>query len=152
MRVTKLKHQFVESFPRPLEPGVLYISIRFSGIAHACACGCGGEVITPLTPTDWRMTYDGETVSLTPSIGNWSFPCRSHYWVKRSAVEWSFEMSGEAIEAGRRGDRMAKERYYQAKQPAQLVAENDPVLPNVAHVADKKISWARRIVNWLRHR
>ncbi|WP_231422232.1 DUF6527 family protein [Pseudomonas sp. Leaf59] len=103
---------------------MLYISIRFSGIAHACACG--GEVITPLTPTDWRMTYDGETVSLTPSIGNWSFPCRSHYWVKRSAVEWSFEMSGEAIEVGRRGDRMAKERYYQAKTASSACRRKRP--------------------------
>ncbi|WP_417924835.1 DUF6527 family protein [Collimonas pratensis] len=27
---------------------------------------------------DWSLTYDGKTVSLDPSIGNWSLPCRAH--------------------------------------------------------------------------
>ncbi|MFC4855982.1 DUF6527 family protein [Actinophytocola glycyrrhizae] len=29
---------------------------------------------------DQRRDFNGETVSLSPSIGNWSFPCRSHYY------------------------------------------------------------------------
>jgi hypothetical protein len=50
----------------------IYISIRFATVGHKCCCGCGREVITPLSPTDWSLTSDGETVSLHPSIGNWS--------------------------------------------------------------------------------
>jgi hypothetical protein len=35
----------------------------------------------PISPADWQLAYDGDTVSLTPSIGNWGFPRRSHYWI-----------------------------------------------------------------------
>lgn len=45
--------------------------------------------MTPLTPADWKLTFDGETVSLYPSIGNWNFPCRSHYWLTKNRIEWA---------------------------------------------------------------
>ena len=32
------------------------------------------EVVTPFTPTEWRMTFDGETLSRWPSIGNRNYP------------------------------------------------------------------------------
>jgi hypothetical protein len=51
-----------------------------------CACGCGKEVVTPLSATDWKLIFDGKTVSLDPSIGNWGFPCRSHYWVRNNRM------------------------------------------------------------------
>ncbi|MGN5478201.1 DUF6527 family protein [Cupriavidus basilensis] len=41
------------------------------------------QVVTPFTPTDWRMTYDGATVSLHPSVGNWNQRCRSHYVISK---------------------------------------------------------------------
>ncbi|WP_425342947.1 DUF6527 family protein [Rhizobium etli] len=47
-------------------------------MAHLCACGCRTEVITPLSPTDWRFTFNGKTISVEPSVGNWSLTCRSH--------------------------------------------------------------------------
>jgi hypothetical protein len=34
------------------------------------------------------MVFDGKTISLDPSIGNWSFPCQSHYWITSSEVRW----------------------------------------------------------------
>ncbi|WP_435260581.1 DUF6527 family protein, partial [Streptomyces sp. 1222.5] len=37
----------------------------------------------------WAFAYDGEKISLTPSIGNWSLSCRSHYWIRKGAVQWS---------------------------------------------------------------
>ena len=79
MRFTHLQHRFVPHIPEKLEPKVLYISMEYATAAHSCCCGCGEEVVTPLTPTDWRMTFDGETISLSPSIGNWNLRCRSHY-------------------------------------------------------------------------
>jgi hypothetical protein len=42
--------------------------------------------VTPFTPTDWRMTFDGESVSLDPSVGNWNQKCRSHYVIRRNRV------------------------------------------------------------------
>ena len=83
-----LRHQFVENAPEELEPDTLYVSIPFATILHNCACGCGHEVVTPLSPSDWTMTYDGVSVSLSPSIGNWNFPCRSHYVIRRNTVDW----------------------------------------------------------------
>lgn len=83
-----LRHQFVENAPEELEPDILYVSIPFATVLHSCACGCGHEVVTPLSPSGWIMTYDGVSVSLSPSIGNWNFPCRSHYVIRRNRVNW----------------------------------------------------------------
>ncbi|MEJ0010633.1 MAG: DUF6527 family protein [Alphaproteobacteria bacterium] len=70
------------------------------------------KVVTPISPTDWQLIFDGETVSLNPSIGNWSFKCRSHYWIKRNRIVWSGSMSQEEIDRGRSYDRKAKESYF----------------------------------------
>ena len=70
--------------PERLEPDVIYVSLRFSLVSHQCACGCDEEVVTPLSPRDWQLIFNGESVSLYPSIGNWSFPCRSHYWIDQN--------------------------------------------------------------------
>ncbi len=69
-------------------------------------------VVTPLSSTDWKLTYDGESISLSPSIGNWSFECRSHYWIEKSIIRWAGQWSKEQIGAGRAHDRRAKERHY----------------------------------------
>lgn len=110
-----LKHEFVESLPRDLEEGTIYISIPFATVGHKCCCGCGREVITPLSPTDWKLIFDGETVSLDPSIGNWSFPCRSHYWILRNQVRWARSWSERQIQRGRNRDRAAKESFFDGK-------------------------------------
>jgi hypothetical protein len=33
--------------------------------------------------------FDGRSVSLTPSIGSWSLPCHSHYFLTRGKVRWA---------------------------------------------------------------
>lgn len=105
MRHDTLRHVFIDTLPDQLEEGVLYISIRFATAAHKCCCGCGHEVNTKLSPIDWALTFDGKTVSLTPSIGNWSFPCQSHYFITRNRVEWARRWTKKEIEAGRANDR-----------------------------------------------
>lgn len=105
-------HRFVEYIPARLEERVVYVSIEFATAAHLCLCGCGSEVVTPLSPTDWKLIFDGESISLDPSIGNWSLPCRSHYWIRRGRVHWGAQWSEEEIEAGRRADRARKAAYY----------------------------------------
>lgn len=82
-----MKPKFLDVIPDYLEDDVLYISIQYKTAVHKCACGCGNEVVTPLTPNDWRLIFDGRTVTLRPSIGNWSFECRSHYWITNNVVE-----------------------------------------------------------------
>jgi len=108
----KLEHEFVEFIPKKLEHGKLYISIRFRTAVHLCACGCGIKTVTPLSPTDWKLTFDGRTVSLYPSIGNWGFPCRSHYWVTKSEIMWSTSWSDEEILKGREFNKIAKQNYF----------------------------------------
>lgn len=88
MRQTSLAHEFVDYVPAVLAEGVLYVSLRFATVVHLCPCGCGNKVVTPLSPADWQLLFDGEAVSLTPSIGNWSLPCQSHYWIKLDRVRW----------------------------------------------------------------
>jgi hypothetical protein len=109
-RQAVLRHEFVEFIPEELEEGVVYVSLPYATTTHLCACGCGSEVITPLSPIDWQLIFDGETVSLRPSIGNWSLACQSHYWIDRGRIRWATKWSREKIEAGRAKDRLAKER------------------------------------------
>jgi hypothetical protein len=78
--------EFVEFMPDKIRKGVLYISMKYSTAIHTCACGCGEEVITPLDPARWQLFYDGKTVTLKPSIGNWNFQCRSHYFIINNRV------------------------------------------------------------------
>ena len=56
----RLRHQFVEYIPAHLDEGVLYVSLPFGTVVHRCACGCGEEVVTPLGPAEWRLTYRRE--------------------------------------------------------------------------------------------
>jgi len=107
-----LSPKFVKSIPEKLEVGVLYVSIEYATTIHKCCCGCGTEVVTPLTPTDWRLIFDGDSVSLYPSIGNWSFPCRSHYWIENNKVIWSWKWTQQEIDEGRTLDAMVKQKYY----------------------------------------
>lgn len=109
-----IDHKFVEFIPErnDIENGVIYISLEYDTIVHNCLCGCGQQVVTPLSPTDWKITYDGETISLHPSIGNWSFRCGSHYWIKKNKVHWSEQWSQRQIAAGRVQDNMNKQTYF----------------------------------------
>lgn len=118
MRATSVRHEFVDVVPDQLQPATLYVCIPFATVAHLCLCGCGHEVVTPLSPTDWRLIFDGSTVSLDPSIGNWSYPCQSHYWVSRNRVCWAGRWSPEQIERGRQRDLRSKERYYDQPGPS----------------------------------
>lgn len=83
-----MQHKFVDPIPDEISPDTLFISLEYGTCVHLCGCGCKNEVVTPLSPSDWKLTYDGETISLHPSIGNWSFDCRSHYFVKNNKISW----------------------------------------------------------------
>jgi hypothetical protein len=110
-----MRHEFVEEIPERLGEGVLYVSIPYATAVHTCFCGCGNEVVTPITPTDWELRFDGETVSLHPSIGSWSLDCRSHYWIRHDRVEWADDWSQDQVDHARSMDRRAKERWYGEK-------------------------------------
>jgi len=126
-RLMHLTPEFIELAPPELEDGVLYVSMVYGSAVHKCCCGCGEKVVTPFGRTDWILTFDGEAVSLHPSIGNWNFPCQSHYWIKENKVRWAPRMTREQIEAGRAADRLARTRYYAAPQET-ITASKDKEL------------------------
>jgi hypothetical protein len=121
-RQTHLTPEFVELVPPELEEGVLYVSMLYGSVIHKCCCGCGEQVVTPLGPTDWKLSYDGEAISLHPSIGNWSFRCKSHYWIQNNQVRWAGRMSSHEIEALRAGERIAWQDFYGSRQPVEPAA------------------------------
>lgn len=104
----QLQHRFVEGFPDELEQGILYIALDYATMSHLCCCGCGQEVVTPLSPKDWKIIFDGETVSVSPSIGSWSLPCRSHYVIRNGNVQWAGDWSDDQIQRGRQRDLIGK--------------------------------------------
>ena len=112
----QLTHKFLKNIPDALEEGVLYVSVEYATCIHKCVCGCGNEVVTPLSPTDWKLSFNGNTVSLHPSIGNWSLECQSHYWITNDEVEWASKWSRNRIERNRNEDRQEKEVYYTPKK------------------------------------
>ena len=112
IRHQSLEHRFVRNVPRELEAGVLYISMDYATAVHSCCCGCGDRVVTPFTPTDWRMTFDGESISLHPSVGNWNQKCRSHYVIQRNHVLEAGAWTAVQVDAERRRDKKAKAQHY----------------------------------------
>ena len=111
----KIELQRVRSMPKPLMPGILYVSEEFGTAQHLCACGCGAKIRTPIGPTEWQLeeTKDGPT--LRPSIGNWQLPCRSHYLIWQGAIEWSTPWSEKQIKDGRRREEQRREQYFERR-------------------------------------
>lgn len=123
--------RFVDLIPEKVDERVIYISMEYATAIHKCPCGCGSEVVTAFSPTDWSLEFDGESISLEPSIGNWNFPCRSHYYIKRGKVRWAASMSQEAIAYGRSLDREAKRKYYGGTKDS-LLTTPPPEAPRAA--------------------
>jgi len=142
--VTILTHKFVTFIPskKDLEDDVLYISLDSGTVIHKCCCGCGNEVVTPLSPTDWNLTFDGETISLYPSIGNWSFKCQSHYWIKNSKVIKAGYLPKSEIEKGRRYDIYTKQKYFKNKKKEE---------PSKIKASKSKLNWWSGFMGFLKH-
>lgn len=143
----KLTHKFVEYIPDDIKDGTIYVSMAFATVAHKCCCGCGKEVVTPLSPTDWKLIFDGQSISLEPSIGNWSFACQSHYWIKRDIVTWAPQWSKDKINAGRHHDSLVKERYF---GNANASAAHDKVsIVRKTGAGKPKESFWRKLKKWI---
>lgn len=138
IRYRRLEHRFVEHIPDDLQPGLLYVSLEYGSVAHSCCCGCGEEIVTPLTPTDWKIVFDGETISLTPSVGNWNLPCRSHYVIRQGRAVEAGPWTDEQVAAEQRRDRLAKARYFN-QEPEQV----EPVAPAKSLEPDDSGFWSR---------
>lgn len=114
--IARYRGEFVESFPTPFEPGVLYVSPDYSTAGHLCPCGCGGQVVTKLSPARWSLIFDGE-VSLRPSVAAIGLPCNSHYFITRGAVQWSPRLTSYRASVAIESDRQAIDRASQPEAP-----------------------------------
>lgn len=135
-------HQFVEHMPEQLAEGVLYVSVRYATAAHLCFCGCGREVVTPLHPTKWRLTFDGIAASLHPSVGSWALACKSHYWLQDGRIEWADSFTDNEIKAVQRRDVRDQMKFY-GQPPA------PPPPPPVETPTPEPVSFVQRMLRWL---
>jgi hypothetical protein len=129
MRLTDV---FVESFPQPLEGGKLYVSMQYASAAHLCPCGCGREVVTPIRKGAWRLEFDGEGVTLFPSVGSRNLDCRSHYFIRASRIEWLPPM--EEFSAGHAEKTVVKPVMQDS-------ASSEPL---------EDVTWLRRLLEYLK--
>ncbi len=111
-----MHHKFVDTIPSEIEDNVLYISLEYNVTKHLCPCGCGSEIVATLSPSRWQLSYDGETVSLTPSIGNWHHKCKSHYYITKDNVVWAHLMSKNKIEEAIQKDQKELNEYIPKKK------------------------------------
>jgi hypothetical protein len=137
LRHNHLEHRFVHYIPEQLEPGIIYISMDFATAAHSCCCGCGEQVITPFTPTDWKMTFDGETVTLSPSIGNWNSACQSHYFIVGNRV---VEAEPWIDKKGARKRKFGKEKW-QNHLDQKIQSEGDPSAQPAPSISRRLALW-----------
>jgi hypothetical protein len=141
IRVNRFVHSFVNTIPEQLAPGTLYIALPYKIVTHLCCCGCGREVVTPLSPAQWRITFNGEAVSLYPSVGNWNLPCRSHYILKDGEVLEANIWTDEQVAYGQARDKRERETYYNSQIPRSTKAPSD--------VQEAAPGWWARLVRHL---
>jgi len=111
-----LRYKFVDFIPEELEGDILYISLEFKTAIHLCPCGCGNQVVTPFSPTDWKLIFDGEPVSFYPSIGSWTLPCKSHYWIRNNQIEWAPLWSEREISKLRKKEKKEKKKFFKRRK------------------------------------
>lgn len=140
-KLDRITHRFVERVPSPLEDGIVYVSIEFGTVIHKCCCGCGDKVVTPLTPVDWEVIYNGQSISLYPSIGRWNAPCQSHYWIRNNRVMWSDQWSKERIDALEQHETALRDDYFGLDKKCPL-QECGPVKPEQG---PSSFGWLSRI-------
>ncbi len=144
----RFRHEIVDSIPETLQSNTLYVTADRDVAGHLCACGCGREVITPLSPTDWSVSFGRQGASLSPFIGNWAFPCRSHDVIRGGAVVWAHNMSDKAIAHGRRLDKARKQNYYD-KLGGVPPAHPELTPPVASHtLLDKLFGLCKRLLTW----
>ena len=115
-RLDRLSPVFVCTIPTQtdLVPGELYVSMKYGVVVHHCPCGCGQLSELTLAPERWHLSYDGEFLSLNPSIGNSRLHCRSHYWIRRNKVVWCRPMTPVTSALAQKREDQERESKYDA--------------------------------------
>lgn len=151
MKIKQINPKYVEYIPEEIAEGVLYISEQYRTAVHKCCCGCGQEVVTPLSPAEWTVRCNGGRVSLSPSVGNWSYPCRSHYVIRNGRVveaEAMTERQIQQVKANDRADRTDQIRHSNnAKEQGALISKEKAKI-TFAPEKQQSRSWLQRLIRW----
>jgi hypothetical protein len=115
-RISMIRPEFVEFVPKGTRRRRLVRVDPVQHGVHKCACGCGNKVTLPISPAKWRYLWNDERISFWPSVGNHSFPCKSHYWIEQNQIEWTLTMSTGEIEKNRASDRAERRRYLESRR------------------------------------
>lgn len=146
MKLVTITPQFVELIPREIQDGVLYISEEYRTASHMCCCGCGMKVVTSLSPARWQLYREGNLVTLHPSIGNWDFPCRSHYWIRKNRVVWSGAMSQQKIQRVKERDKRDIGRYIEQSNVRKI--DSTLMRPKANRVEEQPVVGAESKTLW----
>lgn len=89
LKKVEIKPVFLEFIPSKLEQGKVYISEENKISIHKCLCGCGEKVVMRLNNEGWKLEkHQSGKVTFYPSIGNYNFPCKSHYIITKNVANF----------------------------------------------------------------
>lgn len=83
----KYRYRLVERIPAQMQEGVVYHTEEFELAGLLCACGCGHR-ITLLVPDSHQVLNVGGYATITPSVGVFDAPCKSHFIISAGDVSW----------------------------------------------------------------
>lgn len=89
----RYRYEAVDRVPKEMEECVVYHSEEFELAGLRCACGCGHRV-TLLVPDSHQVIDQAGWARVSPSIGVFDAPCRSHFIITASGVDWLPAFSG----------------------------------------------------------
>ena len=90
---------------------------------------------------------DGVSVSLSPSIGNWSEKCQSHYWIINNKIQWASKFSRHEILQTRRARELEREQYFSANtkpETGRFEPERFPIVTSMRRCLTRIWHWILR--------
>jgi hypothetical protein len=85
----------------------------------------GSGFLGVVDPGDWKLVFDGETISLSPSVGSWNLSCLSHYWIRRNRILWAPRWSEARVQRARNHERALEERSPETGESDAVITASD---------------------------
>ena len=148
-KINRIRPEFVEYAPKQLDEGVLYISCQNVTMIHLCCCGCGSKVVMPISPTGWELRFNGISVSLTPSVGNWNLNCQSHYWIRNNRIQWARRLSKTEIADCFSSNERLRKAYYSGRYDPDGVSSHGEPIDHIDSGTEIKTGLWQRLKHWL---
>lgn len=74
-------------------PASVSVPPLIADVAYRCPCGCDGVIVLPVAAQNkggcWGYSIDAQgQPTLTPSVSQIGYPCKSHYFIREGKVQW----------------------------------------------------------------